>query len=179
MFNRQRNSQRLVEKDQVKSGRTARKEDARTLFGDAQDSESDGKSSDKSHNDQAEVQNEESASEAAEIEAPQPSPTKSRCTTRSQNKSKPKVGKLAEAKKYILSQFDLLDEDSFQYMFVELQDAKVKLMVEYPFVKEVVVKRFWDLTTSSADRFELDFTVLLHRWSLAHRLSWRDIWEIS
>ena len=142
MFNRQRNAQRSVEKDQVKSGRTARKEDARTLFGDAQDSESDGKSSDKSRNDQAEVQMEESASEAAEIEAPQPSPTKSRCTTRSQNKPKPKVGKLAEAKKYILSQFDLLDEDSFTYMFVELQDAKVKLMVEYPFVKEVIVKRY-------------------------------------
>ena len=95
MHNRQRNAQRSVEKDQVKSGRTARKEDARTLFGDAQDSESDGKSSDKSRNDQAEVQNEESASDAAEIEPRQPSPTKSRRSARLLDKPKPKVGKLA------------------------------------------------------------------------------------
>ena len=151
MYNRQRNHQRSVGKDQLKSGRSPKKEDAITLFGKDEVSDSnDGKSA--KSDPSAQIEEEDLANEPdvdpnfgkdeGKEEEPQPTPQKDRRNTRSQNKSKPKVGKLAEAKRIILDQFDLLDEDSFRYMFVELQDGKVKFLVEYPFEKQVVVKRY-------------------------------------
>lgn len=82
------------------------------------------------------------AEDEGKAEEPQPTPQKDRRNTRSQNKSKPKVGKLAEAKKYVLDLFALLDEDSFEYLFIEMQDGKIKFQAEYPFEKQAVVKRF-------------------------------------